>query len=128
METISELVVRAASGSSRAERIQAFGQLVMRFQRMACGYAYSVLGDFHLAEDAAQNAFVVAFEQLGSLRQPEAFPRWFRQILSSACGRLTRRKALPTAPLGEAAAVRSAAPDPGASVAQTELRDKVLVA
>ena len=61
---------------------------------MACGYAWSLLGDFHLAEDAAQEAFVVAFERLGQIEQPDAFAGWFRRIVWSACGRATRRQAV----------------------------------
>ena len=38
----------------------AFRTIVKRFQDMAVGYAFSILGDFHLAEDAAQEAFLSA--------------------------------------------------------------------
>ena len=61
MEEIVALVIRAAAKDGiRDDRLKAFGELVQRFQDMAFGYAYSVLGDFHLAEDAAQEAFVTA--------------------------------------------------------------------
>ena len=46
----------------------AFDTLVRRFRHMAVAYAYSLLGDFHLAEDAAQEAFVRAFRDIASLR------------------------------------------------------------
>ena len=39
---------------------QAYGHIVRLFQDMAFGYAYAILGDFHLAEDAAQEAFIEA--------------------------------------------------------------------
>ena len=42
MEEIKLLVVRARSGD-----LEAFGDLVRRFQDMAHGCAYSLLGDFH---------------------------------------------------------------------------------
>ena len=41
---------------------------------MAVGYAWSLLRDFHLAEDAAQDAFIQVFGDLASLREPSAFP------------------------------------------------------
>jgi len=47
---------------------------------MAYAYAYAMLGDFYLAEDAAQRAFISAWRKLGQLRQPEAFPGWFRRV------------------------------------------------
>ncbi|MBT5876975.1 MAG: hypothetical protein HOH43_26365 [Candidatus Latescibacteria bacterium] len=50
MVPLYEIVVEAQSGDPYA-----FDQLVLRFQDMAVGYAQSILGDFHLAEDAAQN-------------------------------------------------------------------------
>jgi phenylalanyl-tRNA synthetase alpha subunit len=51
-EKTRDLVIRARGGDP-AGRLAAFGELVSRFQDMAYGYAYSVLGDFHLAQDAA---------------------------------------------------------------------------
>ena len=43
---------------SREGGLEAYGELVRRFQDMAAGYAYAILGDYHLAEDASQEAFV----------------------------------------------------------------------
>lgn len=81
------LVERARSGD-----LEAFGTLVKRFQDMAYGCAYAVLGDFHLAEDAAQEAFVTAYHHLGKLRDPKKFPGWFRRIVLSQCNRLDTRR------------------------------------
>lgn|GEM_PF-6375961 len=36
------------------------------------GYAYSLVGDFHLAEDAAQEAFIEAYLDLNKLQEPAA--------------------------------------------------------
>lgn len=47
--------------------LAAFEALVKRFEDMAVGYAYSVLGDFHLARDAAQEAFIQAWFDLKTL-------------------------------------------------------------
>ncbi|NIR02616.1 MAG: RNA polymerase subunit sigma-24, partial [Gemmatimonadales bacterium] len=66
------------------------------FQDMAVGYAYSILGDFHLAEDAAQEAFVQAYLDLRKLRVPQAFPSWLRRIVFKQCDRFTRRKRVHT--------------------------------
>ena len=83
MEELSLLVTRAAAGD-----VAAFERIVRRFQRLACGYAYGLLGDFHLAEDAAQEAFIAAHESLPRLRVAEAFTSWFRQIVYRQCRQL----------------------------------------
>ena len=87
MDEIVTLVKKARGGD-----LDAFGMIVKRFQDMACGYGYSILGDFHLAEDAAQEAFIEAFRNLRLLREPRAFSAWFRKILFKQCDRITRRK------------------------------------
>lgn len=128
MEQVRDMVARAASGATRDERIEAYGRLVERFRDMACGYAYSILGDFHLAEDAAQEAFIVAFERLGQLEQPEAFAGWFRRIVWSCCGRMTRRKAVPTVALETAMECTSTGDAPPEHAEQNEMRQAVLKA
>jgi len=126
-EETRDLVVRAASpGGDAADRLTAFGELVTRFQDMVYGYAYSILGHFHLAEDAAQDAFITAFLRLEDLREPGAFAGWLRRIVHTACGRLTRRKEIPTAPLDAAAEPASRADEPARVVERSETRDQVL--
>ncbi|MHC4648438.1 MAG: RNA polymerase sigma factor, partial [Planctomycetota bacterium] len=80
MAELKSLVVRA-----RDRDVAAYGQIVGRFQDMAYGFCYSILGDFHMAEDAAQDAFIEAYERLGELRNPAAFPGWFRKVLFKQC-------------------------------------------
>ncbi len=89
------------SDAALAEKQEAFGKIVCAFQDMAYACAYAVLGDFHLAEDAAQEAFISAWQKLCQLRQPEAFPGWFRRIVLTECNRLTRGKRLRTIPLDD---------------------------
>ncbi|MBI2850270.1 MAG: sigma-70 family RNA polymerase sigma factor [Chloroflexi bacterium] len=91
MEELKSLVVSARSGD-----LEAFGEIVRRFQDMAHGYAYSVVNDFHLAEDVAQDAFLDAYQQLPNLRNPEAFTSWFRRIVFKHCDRHTRSKRIQT--------------------------------
>ncbi len=130
-----DLVVRAAGAIEREERIAAFGQLVESFRDMACGYAYALLGDFHLAEDAAQEAFVTAYRSLGQLRDPAAFPGWFRRIVWSACGRIRPDERATVASLDAVGAGVLAAADslptaagdePAQAAEANELRDAVL--
>lgn len=79
-------LVRAAQAGDAEAR----DALIVRFQSLAVGYAFSVLGDFHTAEDVAQEAFVEALAVLDDLRAPEAFPAWLKRIVFKHCDRMTR--------------------------------------
>src|SRR5712692_187738 len=83
--------------------VEAYEWIVRRFQDMAVGYAASILGDFHLAEDAAQEAFIEAWRDLPQLREPAAFAGWLRKIVFKQCDRLTRGKRAATVPMETAA-------------------------
>ena len=117
-DEIKEQVLRAQGGD-----MVAFSGLVRRYQAMAVAYAYAVLGDFHLAEDAAQEAFVDAHRLLGDLRQAEAFPGWLKRIVFKHCDRLRRR---PQAVALDKAAEPLAAGDPAQALEKAETRRQVL--
>lgn len=123
MEELKSLV-----GSAQTGDLDAYGEIVRRFQDMGYGYAYSILGDFHLAEDATQEAFIEAYRCLENLRQPAAFPGWFRRIVFKHCDRLRRRKKIPAAPLEAAAEVASPDSQPSQRLEDSEMRDNVLAA
>jgi RNA polymerase sigma factor (sigma-70 family) len=121
------LIAKARSlDADMAERHEAFGELVKRFQDMAYGYAYAILGDFDLAQDAAQETFISAYRNLGRLRDPKAFPSWLRRIVMTQCNRLRRGKHPSAQPIEATMDVPSAYPDPAASAEDRELKDKVL--
>ena len=129
MEEIESLVAKVANGDApAAERLAAFGEIVRRYQDMAYGCAYAVLGDFHLAEDAAQEAFLTAYRELRSLREAGAFAGWLRRIVLSRCSRMTRRRSVSTTRLDAAATVASNEPGPTEAMEMRELKDKVLAA
>lgn len=58
----------------------AYEELVTRHQRAVIGTAYSVTGNSHSAEDASQDAFVSAWMNLASLRNPAKFRSWVCSI------------------------------------------------
>src|SRR6185503_17213207 len=123
------LVLKATdSNLTLAERQLAFAELVRIFQDMAYAAAYARLGDFYLAQDAAQEAFISAWQALPQLRQPEAFPGWFRRIVLTECNRLTRGKRLPTISLDEGLSPISPHTDPQAAVERDELTRRVFTA
>lgn len=129
MRDLHSLVRKAADSlSPLGERHEAFGELVTRFQDLAFACAYSALGDFYLAEDAAQEAFITAWQRLDQLRAPAAFPGWLRRIVLTQCSRLTRGKRLKLVPLEFGAQTPAASPDPHAAAEQHELQARVLAA
>ena len=74
------LVERARSGDQHA-----FETLVRTRLDAVYRTAYAILGDHADAQDATQEAFVAAWRNLGSLRDPDRFDAWFGRILTNAC-------------------------------------------
>jgi RNA polymerase sigma-70 factor, ECF subfamily len=85
MPSTEELVKAARSGEPSA-----FAELVRRYERTAIITAYSLLGDFHSAEDAAQEAFVSAYQMLGQLHDAGSFGPWLLRIVRRRALRLRR--------------------------------------
>ncbi len=106
----------------------AFSKVVIRFQDMVLGYAFSRLGDFHLAEDVAQESFIEAFCQLKKLRNINAFPGWMRFIVKKQCNRVSRRRKFSVIPLDYAGDVCNQEKNPLSTVEDNEERQKVLEA
>ena len=113
--SISSLVVRAQTGDRAT-----YDGIVHCFQDMAVGYARSLLGDFQLAEDGAQEAFVGAWIEWPKQRDPAAFSGWFRRMVFMRCSRLQRRRHQAVERAGEEV-LPMAAVDPGEVLA---LRDE----
>jgi RNA polymerase sigma factor (sigma-70 family) len=84
----SELVSAAQAGDKAA-----FVKIVHRYQTMVCGIALGMLGDLAASEDAGQDAFLQAWRNIRSLREPEKLRGWLAQIArNSAKGQLRSRK------------------------------------
>lgn len=116
------LVERARGGD-----LDAFGRVVRRHQTMAVGYAWSILGDYHAAEDAAQEAFVSAWLFLDSLREPSAFVGWLRRLVFTQCNRQQRRKTLKMVDLGaHQQLLPSQAPLPDTDLEREEQRNSLV--
>ncbi len=107
MDTLTALVTAAQAGD-----LDAFGQVVGRFQHMAYAVAYAMLGDPDLAEDVVQEAFIEAYIGLPKLREPAAFPGWFRRIVLKRGDRLVRGKRPALLSLDVAGQLSSSALDP----------------
>jgi RNA polymerase sigma factor (sigma-70 family) len=106
--------------------LAAFDELVRKFRDMAVGYAYTILSDFHQSEDVAQEAFVRAYLDLQSLREPGAFPSWLRRIVFKYCDRYLRKQRVLLQPLDSARAVASPGEGPHDAAAKRDERDRVI--
>jgi len=77
----------------------AFEALVRRFRRPLASYAYALLRDRGYAEDSTQEALLLAYREIGTLREPGRFSSWLFSILEnravSGCRSRRRRPALP---------------------------------
>ena len=93
---------------------------------MAFGYALSILGDSHLAEDASQEAFVEAYRCLDQLRDRRAFGAWLRTIVLKHCDRITRRKRPPVVDLDLAGSVMGKDSEPREMLESSEMRRQIL--
>jgi len=85
-----------------------YAELVTRYRDRYARYAARMLGSADEAEDAVQDAFVRAFDQLAQCRDPDKFVGWFFLILRNRCF-AERRRSKDVAPLEAAGAV--AAPE-----------------
>jgi RNA polymerase sigma-70 factor (ECF subfamily) len=126
MNDLEALVAQAqASSASLARRHDAFGELVVRFQNMAYGYAYAILGDSYLAQEAAQEAFVTAYQRLQQLREPSAFPGWLRRIVLTQSNRLVRGRRVTPQPIEMVAQLTAEQTDLAAAVERQELAEQL---
>jgi len=71
-----ELVQNARRGDSGA-----FDLLVQRYWEWAVAIAHGLAGDHSLAQDIAQEAFIVSWQKLHQLSEPGRFRRWLRRIV-----------------------------------------------
>ena len=112
------LVRKAQAGDS-----QAFGVLVSRYMRAAYAVGLSVTGHHGDAEDAAQEAFMVALARLDDCRNPDRFAGWLLAIVRNRARNLVRREVLrDTDVLPETAAARGRTPEKEAEHAELQER------
>lgn len=118
--TTTELITDAELvASSLAGDREAFGLIVGRYQRLLCSLAYSATGSLSQSEDLAQEAFVDAWRQLGSLREPEKLRPWLCGILRYKVCRLHRSEV--REPVHQAEALELAGEVPSNDMATTDL-------
>lgn len=72
--------------------LDAFSELVHRYEKKAFSFTYRMLKDVHLAEDATQEAFLRVFSKIDSFRGSSSFSTWFYTILNNICLDILRKK------------------------------------
>lgn len=83
----------ALIGRYLAGDVKAFELLVARHARLAGAVATSVMGDYDLARDVVQEAFVKVLEGLGALSDRGSFKGWLRNVVrTTALDHLRRKK------------------------------------
>ncbi len=65
--------------SIRGDR-EAFGRLIDRYASSVCGFQHRLVGDFHQAQDLAQETFLRAFCSLDRIDRPDRFRPWLFRI------------------------------------------------
>jgi len=82
------LVRRAASGDAGAME-----ELLGRAQDVAFRFSFLVCGHAEDAEDVMQDALLKTYEQVATIREPEAFRPWLYTTVRNACLMKRRRRA-----------------------------------
>lgn len=78
-QTDGELVRQACQGAL-AERQQAFEVLVVRYEGFIRSLLLRLSRNAAMADDLAQDAFLNAWVKLATLKEPERFKGWLRQL------------------------------------------------
>ena len=81
-------LVRAAMGGD----VDSFVGLCHRYYPSLVAVARAVLGDGHLAEDAAQEALAAACRRLGTLKDPDQFGAWLTTICRNKATDILRQR------------------------------------
>ena len=113
-------LVEAAQGGDR----EAFVDLIHARSDRLFGLAQRILRDVDRAEDALQDALVIAWRDLRGLRDPDRFDAWLQRLVINVCiGQATRERRR-TANLRVLPIEGPAAPDTLLSVADRDLLER----
>ncbi len=76
----AQLVNRFLSGDENA-----FATLLKKYQKSVHALAWRKVGDFHIAEELTQDAFLKVYQKLGTLKNPNQFAGWLYVITDRLC-------------------------------------------
>jgi len=83
-----DLVKKAQTGDR-----DAYGRLVDVYGDVVLAIAYSRVGNYTVSQDIAQDALVLGFEHLVSLRRPQSFGAWLKTITANLCNKWLKSRA-----------------------------------
>ncbi len=86
----TELIQRTLDGDQTA-----FTELVEKYQKGIHALAWRKIGDFHIAQEITQDAFLRAYQRLRTLKDYSLFPGWVYVIASHLCTEWHRKKKFP---------------------------------
>ena len=75
-----ELIERILAGDQ-----EAFATLVRKHQKRVHALAWRKVGDFHIAEEIAQDTFLKVYQNLATLKHPQRFAGWLYVITHQRC-------------------------------------------
>ncbi len=86
----AELIQRTLDGDQSA-----FTALVEKYQKGVHALAWQKIGDFHIAQEITQDAFLRAYQKLETLKNHNLFSGWLYVIATRLCYEWLRKKRLP---------------------------------
>ena len=96
VENDVQLIRRILSGDD-----EAFDTLVRKYQKSVHALAWRKIGDFHFAEEIAQDTFLQAYRNLTTLRNPNQFSGWLYVIANRLCLKWLQRNKSTMQSLGD---------------------------
>ncbi len=82
---MADLSDRALVLRTRRGEVDAFGELVQRYQNPVFNVCFRLLGERQEAEDLTQECFVRAFQRLDSFDVERPFGPWVRRVATNLC-------------------------------------------
>jgi RNA polymerase sigma-70 factor (ECF subfamily) len=118
--TVDRDLIEAAQNGDRA----AYVDLILARQDRLFATAQRILRDIDRAEDALQDALVIAWRDLRGLRDPGRFDAWLQRLLINVCIAQAARERRRTANLRVLPVDGPAGPDELLSVAERDLLER----
>ena len=86
----AQLIQRILQGDQ-----EAFSPLVRKYQKGVHALVWRKIGDFHIAQEITQDAFLTAYKKLGTLKNRTQFSGWLYVIAANLCRDWFRKNRMP---------------------------------
>jgi RNA polymerase sigma-70 factor (ECF subfamily) len=107
----------------RQGNLDAYGELVRRYQGSVFGVCYRLLGGRQEAEDLAQDAFLRGYERLETFDLAYPFGPWIRRVAANLCLNHMQRRRPAVVEFDDEAGLRVAPPGPTPETAAERRQD-----